>query len=71
MPVLDANALSADPQGLAFLRDALGAPAADDAGGRRFPLERWRVKTPEPFFTSLPVAPAPERVEPCFAEALA
>lgn len=44
MPVLNAEALNADPQGLEFLRDVLGTRAETSSPERRFPLEAWTPK---------------------------
>lgn len=43
MALMDAQALTIDPDGMAFLADVLGT--ADEAGqpGRRFPAERWHA----------------------------
>ena len=41
MPVLDANALSTDPEGLEFLRGVLGTGGEAQASERRFPIEAW------------------------------
>jgi hypothetical protein len=40
MSVLDANALTADPGGMAFLGQVLGT-TGDANAGRRFPIESW------------------------------
>jgi hypothetical protein len=37
VPFLTADALTEDPEGLAFLRDVLAQPAAADAGKRELP----------------------------------
>jgi hypothetical protein len=44
MPVLDASALRADPEGLDFLRDVLGTRDEIAAPNRRFPVEAWMPK---------------------------
>ena len=71
VPALDANALICDPDGLAFLRGALGEPGlaprlADRFGDRCGAEHALGARSVE-----LPVAPAPDRVEPRFAEAFA
>lgn len=55
MAVLDAGALTADPDGMAYLVDMLGT--ADEAArpGRRFPVEAW--------MPAIPAAQAPDRQE--------
>ena len=74
MPVLDANALNTDPEGLAFLQDVLGTGAETASPERRFPLEAWTPK-PAPVAAGASLAPSgapmPGQIEPCFAEALA
>jgi hypothetical protein len=72
MPVLDADVLNADPQGLEFLRDVLGTRAETASPERRFPLEAWTPKPPVSSAGSSPAAaPAPELIKPRFADALA
>ncbi len=73
MPVLDADALNADPQGLEFLRDVLGTRAEAKDPERRFPLEAWTPKAPAAASAEAALAPAPPpaQIEPRFAEALA
>jgi hypothetical protein len=44
VPVLDASALCADPEGLEFLRDVLGTRDEIAAPNRRFPVEAWMPK---------------------------
>jgi hypothetical protein len=46
MPMLNADALNTDLQGIEFLRDVLGTEAEASAPGRRFPLEAWTPKRP-------------------------
>jgi hypothetical protein len=76
MPVLDASALNADPEGLAFLQDVLGTGAEASAPDRRFPLEAWAPKA-QAAASALdsraapPISPAPDRIEPRFADAAA
>jgi len=74
MPVLDANALNVDPEGLEFLRDVLGTRSETVSPERRFPLEVWTPRPPlaaaEGSFSPA-AAPTPGLIEPRFAEALA
>ena len=44
MSVLDATALTSDPEGLEFLRDVLGTAAETSDPTRRFPAEAWAPK---------------------------
>ncbi len=69
MPVLNAEALSADPQGMEFLRDVLGTQREGANPDRRFPLEAW---TPKAATDPAPKAPiAPETLDPrCVEPAL-
>ena len=74
MPVLDAAALNADPEGMDFLRDVLGTGGTASHPERPFPLEAWTPKPPivaveEPAAPA--AAPMPGQIEPRFAEALA
>ena len=75
MPVLDADALNTDPQGLEFLRDVLGTGAELALPERRFPLDAWTPKAPVLGLAdsaSLPaVAPTPEQIAPQFADVAA
>lgn len=75
MPVLDASALTSDPEGIELLRDVLGTAAEGSAQERRFPLEAWTPKAPAGAVadgSGFPaVAPAPEQIEPRFADAAA
>ena len=72
MPVLDASALTADPEGLAFLRDVLGTTLSGEAPGHRFPVEAWTPKFAASSIDSALTpssAPALDTIEPRFADA--
>lgn len=71
MPVLDASALTTDPEGLEFLRDVLGKTVETAAPGRRFPREAWMPRLAahasiDPTLAS--ATDALDRIEPRFAE---
>lgn len=46
MAVMDAQALTTDPDGMAFLADVLGTAEQAVVPGRRFPIEAW-VQRPQ------------------------
>ena len=58
MPVLDASALTTDPEGLAFLAGVLGTEAEAAKPGRRFPVQAWAPKAPAPGSIDAALAPA-------------
>ena len=75
MPVLDADSLKADPQGMEFLQDVLGTRDEAAAPARRFPFEAWTPKTVPAGAGQDQRGPAPSpalpQIEPRFAEELA